>query len=66
MLGRQGIGYRLELDCPLDPKDIEWSSTDLRVATVKDGVVTTVGHGTCQIVAKYGSQEVRCVIRCNF
>ena len=67
MLGRQGIGYRLELDCPLDAvKDIEWSSTDVRVATVKDGVVTTVGPGTCQIIAKYGYQEVRCVIRCNF
>lgn len=64
--GVQGVSFRLELDCPLDPKDIEWTSTDLRVATVKDGVVTTVGPGTCQIVAKYGSQEVRCVIRCNF
>ena len=64
--GVRGVSFRLELDCPLDPKELEWSSTDLRVATVKDGVVTTVGPGTCQIVVKYGYQEVRCVIRCNF
>ena len=65
--GVQGVSFRLELDCPLDPeKDIEWSSTDMRVATVKNGVVTTVGAGTCQIIAKYGAQEVRCIIRCNF
>ena len=66
MFGRQGVSFTLELDCDLDPKEVEWTSTDMRVATVKDGVITTVGPGVCQIVAKYGAQEARCIIRCSF
>ena len=66
MSGAQGVSFRLELDCELDPTEVEWSSTDEGVATVKDGVVTTVGSGLCKINAKYGSQEVSCVIRCTF
>lgn len=64
--GMQGVSFRLELDCDLKPEDVEWSTTNSAVATVKDGVVTTVGGGICKIIAKYGSQEVTCLIRCSF
>ena len=33
-------------------KNVTWSTTDETVATVKDGVVTAVGQGTCSIVCK--------------
>lgn len=66
MSGVRGVSFRLELDCDLEPNEVTWSSTDTGVAQVKDGVVTTIGNGTCKIVAKYGSQEASCVIRCTF
>lgn len=57
--------FRLELDCDLDPKDVEWSSEHPYIATVnEEGVVTAVKSGTTAIIAKYGDQEVQCIIRC--
>lgn len=40
---------------------MEWSSSDERVVTVKDGVVTAVGCGTATVTVKYE----RCVAFCN-
>lgn len=58
--------FRLELDCDLDPKDVEWSSEHPYIATVdEEGVVTAVKSGTTAIIAKYGDQEVQCIVRCN-
>lgn len=57
--------FRLELDCNLDPKDVEWVSEHPHIATVdEEGVVTAVKSGTTAIIAKYGNQEVQCIIRC--
>lgn len=57
--------YRLELDCNLDPKDVEWSSEHPYVAKVdEEGLVTAIMKGvTTDIIVKYGDQEVRCKIR---
>ena len=57
--------YQLELDCDLDPKDVEWSSEHPYVATVdEEGVVTAIMKGvTTDIIVKYGDQEVRCKVR---
>ena len=66
MSGVRGVSFQIELDCDLEPTEVEWLSTNGAVATVVDGTVTTVGPGVCKIVAKYGSQEASCVIRCTF
>lgn len=58
--------FRLELDCDLDPKDVEWSSEHPYIATVdEEGVVTAVKSGTTAIIAKYGDQVVQCIVRCS-
>ena len=64
---RLGVYYQftLELDCSLDAKDVEWSSEHPHIATVnEEGVVTAVQAGTTAIIAKYGDQQVQCLIRC--
>lgn len=45
--------------------EITWESLDETVVTVKDGVVTAVGKGRTQVVAKYGDQEVSCWVSSN-
>ena len=57
--------FQLELDCDLDPKDVEWSSEHSYVASVnEEGVVTALKKGaTTDIIVKYGDQEVRCKVR---
>jgi len=64
---RLGVYYyiTLQLDCSLDPKDVEWSSEHPHIATVnEEGVVTAVQAGTTAIIAKYGDQQVQCLVRC--
>ena len=57
--------YTLELDCDLEPEEVEWSSEHSHIATVDEkGVVTAKKSGTTAITAKYGDQEVQCIIRC--
>lgn len=57
--------FRLELDCDLDPKNVEWSVEHSYVASVnEEGVVTALKKGaTTDVIAKYGDQEVRCKVR---
>ncbi len=58
--------FRLELDCDLNPTDVEWSSEHPHIATVdEEGVITAVKSGTTAIIAKYGSQQVQCIVRCS-
>lgn len=58
--------FRLELDCDLEPTDVEWSSEHPYIATVnEEGVVTAVKSGTTAIIAKYGAQQVQCIVRCG-
>lgn len=57
----------LQLDCELEPTDIEWSSEHPHIATVdENGVVTAKKDGTTSITAKYGDQEVTCMVRCYY
>lgn len=64
-----GVYYQftLELDCDLDPTDVEWSSEHPHIATVdENGVVTAKKDGVTDIIVKYGDQEVRCKVRCSY
>lgn len=63
-----GVYYQftLELDCDLEQDQVQWSSEHPHIATVDDkGVVTAVKSGTTSITAKYGDQEVHCMVRCG-
>ena len=60
------LQFQLELDCDLDPKDVEWSSEHSYIAKVnEEGVVTAMQAGTTAIIAKYGDQQVQCIVRCR-
>ena len=64
---RLGVGYefQLVLDCNLEQNEVEWSSEHPHIATVdENGVVKAIKGGTTEITAKYGDQEVHCIIRC--
>ena len=57
--------FQLELDCDLTPEEVTWSSEHPHIATVDEqGNVTAVKQGTTSITAKYGEQEVQCIVRC--
>ncbi len=48
---------------PVDPKDITWSSSNTKVATVDDkGAVKGVGPGSANITAKIGATTLTCKI----
>ena len=64
-----GKGYTETITATVEPADaankaVEWSSTDVNVATVADGQVTATGAGQCEIVAKTvdGGFEARCSV----
>ena len=59
--------YQLMLDCDLEQNEVEWSSEHPHIATVdENGVVKAVKSGTTSIIAKYGDQEVSCIVRCSY
>lgn len=59
--------FQLELDCDLEQNEVEWSSEHPHIATVdENGVVKAVKDGTTSITAKYGDQEVQCIVRCSY
>lgn len=64
--GRGGVYVDLELDCALTADQVEWSTANPNVATVKNGAVTAVGPGITTITVKYGDQTATCIVRCNF
>ena len=64
--GRLGVYTTLELDCDLDPNEVEWFTSNSSVALVRNGVVTAMGPGIAKITAKYDGQEVTCIVRCKF
>lgn len=45
---------------------ISWSSSNEKVATVKNGVVTAVSPGQATIYAEYQGEKVSCIVRCNW
>lgn len=64
--GRAGVYVDLQLDCSLNADQVEWSSANPNVASVKDGAVTAVGPGITTITVKYGDQTATCIVRCIF
>ncbi len=61
------LQFTLELDCDLEPTDVEWSSEHPYIATVDaNGVVEAKKDGTTSITAKYGDQVVQCIVRCSY
>lgn len=59
-----GIQYTMPLACDLKPEDIEWSVEHTYIATIDEhGTITTLSAGTTAVIAKYGDQEVQCIIR---
>lgn len=59
--------YQLVLDCDLAQNEVEWSSEHPHIAKVnEEGVITAVKDGTTSIIAKYGDQEVSCIVRCSY
>lgn len=57
--------HQLLLDCDLEQNEVTWTSEHPHIATVdENGVVKAVKSGTTSIIAKYGDQEVSCMVRC--
>lgn len=56
--------HQIELDCDLNPEDVQWSVEHSHIATVDAGYVTALQAGTTVVTAKYGDQEVTCWVRC--
>lgn len=66
---RLGVYYehQLVLDCDLAQNEVEWRSEHPHIATVnEEGVVKAIKDGTTSIIAKYGDQEVSCIVRCSY
>ena len=63
---RSGVYVDLLLDCELTADQVEWSSANPNVASVKNGAVTAVGPGITTITVKYGDQTDTCIVRCIF
>lgn len=59
------LEFQLLLDCDLEQSEVEWSSEHPYIAKVdEEGNVTALQSGTTSVTAKYGDQEVSCMIRC--
>lgn len=63
----QNPGESEQLTMQVAPEDaaafVVWSSTNNRVATVKDGLVTAIAPGTAVIIAQAGYTEAYCSIK---
>ncbi len=69
-LTEKGKGKQLTLTLQNVPqtvtaKDVKWTTSNSKVATVKDGYVTAVGAGTATITASYGGEKVTCKVTCS-
>lgn len=54
-----------KLTCGLKASEVQWSSENDKICTVdENGVVTRTGKGTTNVVVKYGTQEVKIIVRC--
>ncbi len=64
-LFKKGETARLTIS-GLSNVQVSWTSDDPDIATVDNGKVTAVGPGTTKVRAKFESQELVCIVRCNF
>lgn len=61
-----GYGFTLELDCDLDPSQVEWTVEHGHIASVDEtGFVLAKSRGTTAVIVRYGDQQVQCIIRCK-
>lgn len=63
-LSFRGDSYQLKFNPELTAEDITWISENPNVATVENGLVKCISYGTTKVIAKYGDQEVVCIVRC--
>lgn len=58
--------YQLVLDCDLQPNEVEWRSEHPHIVKVdENGLIEALKSGTTAVIAKYGDQEVSCIVRCH-
>lgn len=63
-LSYRGDSYQLQFNPELSGEDITWESLNPNIARVENGRVTCVSYGTTRVIARYGEQEVECIVRC--
>lgn len=63
-LSFRGDSYQLKFNPELTAEDITWISENPNVATVENGLVKCISYGTTKVIARYGDQEVTCIVRC--
>lgn len=54
--------YKLKLK-GAKSKKVKWSSSSIKIATVKKGVVKAKKKGKCTVIAKYRGKKYKCVVR---
>lgn len=59
---RMTKGYSMKLKVKGTKKKIKWFSSNKKIATVEQGVVTAHSVGTCTIVAKLDVKEYACQV----
>lgn len=63
MIGQQ---FQMKVKNGLTAQEVTWISENESIVTVdENGLVTCVGWGTTNIIAKYGDQEVTIICRCK-
>lgn len=65
-LGRQGVYHDIEMDCELTADMVEWYSSNSDIVMVENGRVTAMSRGIAKVFARYGDQEISCIVRCVF
>ena len=59
--------HQLMLDCDLEQNEVEWVSEHPHIVKVdEEGNITALKDGTTSVIAKYGDQEVSCIVRCSY
>lgn len=58
---QKGQKFKLKLK-GVKSKKVKWSSNNRKVATVKNGVISTKKAGKCTVIAKYEKKKYKCVV----
>ena len=60
------VSYTVEMDCDIQPDQMDWITMDSTICIVIDGVITATGPGSTRVIGTYNGESVECVVRCNF
>lgn len=60
------VSYTIEMDCDIQPDQMDWITMDSTICIVIDGVITATGPGSTRVIGTYNGESVECVVRCNF